>query len=1132
MKRFTLFFVTALFMAVTSLAQTGQQRVIKQPDFGPQKSAVAKKAPKKSSLQRQHDASLQTASRWAFADAMKGKAKLQQARQQKAIGDMMIYNQPKGDYVSYVRSSNAYTYFWGIYQTYVSGGAGDVVFGSNGNVYIKNLISQYACDTWSVGKLEGDKITFEFPQPCLDANGTIYYIILLNYDANSDAYVAQQKGTLTLYYDAETGAIETPDGSEFSLGSAILGLCSDTGDWTGYGDWNISMTKQTDEPLKAPEGLETAQYSLTADGYNGSLLNVGFQGDDIYVQGICSTIPNAWVKGTISGNKAIFKSGQYLGSDNSYHQYLMAGDTEELYDDYYSETYTQYVFRDGDIEFDYDAATKTLTNSNCFMINGGTAEVNYLSVLDKATIKPFKEVAATPAAPSINSYDYYGYADHANYGWWALEFKVPTLDVDGNFILPEKLSYQVWTRVGDEEKPFVLSAKSYVNLTEDMAEIPYGFSDGWDITEIFIYLYAVGFDAVGIRSIYRGAGETRESEITWLELGSQPEKETPAYPEVDPSNTGSTVTYSVWDGKSDFSMIGEGMPMTYDVATKLQNEDITGTHIDKITFALMNTKGISNVKVWLSSNLRVEGGKNAANLVEIPVTVTEPGFITVALEKPYTIPTEGVYVGYTFTVDDISIEANLEPIVIVPGNTKGGLFIHASEIYVGWTDLTNEAGASAFIMADISGSSIKDNAATVAEADNLYIKTGEPVNVETTIVNHGSNGITSVDIEYALNGTTATKHFDLAEPIGGFFGQSATVKAELPAIAERGNYDLTTKVTKVNGKDNQDAATQGVTKIIALNSVPKHRTLLEEYTGTWCGWCVRGYVGLEKLAELYPDEYVLIAYHNDDPMEIMSSSYFPSPVSGFPASWIDRIEKVDPYYGYDQDYGIAPLTVIKPLNERAKVFGQAVIELKANLNDDNSSVDAVANITFPYDTDENNYAIEYVLVANGLTGEGSDWEQSNYYSGENTGDANLAPFEQAESHVAGLKFNDVAVMMSEIGGIENSLPAAIKADETVSSNYTFYLDFALNTSFMPVIQDVNNLYVVALLVNQKTGEVANAIKTKVEAYDPTGIETVMKSGLSTVTERYNAAGQRITAPQKGLNIIKLSNGKTVKVMVK
>ena len=48
---------------------------------------------------------------------------------------------------------------------------------------------------------------------------------------------------------------------------------------------------------------------------------------------------------------------------------------------------------------------------------------------------------------------------------------------------------------------------------------------------------------------------------------------------------------------------------------------------------------------------------------------------------------------------------------------------------------------------------------------------------------------------------------------------------------------------------------------------------------------------------------------------------------------------------------------------------------------------------------------------------------------------------------------------------------------------------------------------------------------------PTGI-----NGFETVDAEnariFNLAGQRLSAPQKGLNIIKMSNGKTVKVLIK
>ena len=60
-----------------------------------------------------------------------------------------------------------------------------------------------------------------------------------------------------------------------------------------------------------------------------------------------------------------------------------------------------------------------------------------------------------------------------------------------------------------------------------------------------------------------------------------------------------------------------------------------------------------------------------------------------------------------------------------------------------------------------------------------------------------------------------------------------------------------------------------------------------------------------------------------------------------------------------------------------------------------------------------------------------------------------------------------------------------------------------------------------------------SIKVKFVYTPPTGIETV-KDGNATVTEveRYNVQGQKISKPCKGINIIKLSNGKTVKKVMK
>lgn len=51
-------------------------------------------------------------------------------------------------------------------------------------------------------------------------------------------------------------------------------------------------------------------------------------------------------------------------------------------------------------------------------------------------------------------------------------------------------------------------------------------------------------------------------------------------------------------------------------------------------------------------------------------------------------------------------------------------------------------------------------------------------------------------------------------------------------------------------------------------------------------------------------------------------------------------------------------------------------------------------------------------------------------------------------------------------------------------------------------------------------------------YTPTGVASVKDSNTTvTEVERYNVQGQKISKPCKGINIIKLSNGKTVKKLI-
>lgn len=87
-----------------------------------------------------------------------------------------------------------------------------------------------------------------------------------------------------------------------------------------------------------------------------------------------------------------------------------------------------------------------------------------------------------------------------------------------------------------------------------------------------------------------------------------------------------------------------------------------------------------------------------------------------------------------------------------------------------------------------------------------------------------------------------------------------------------------------------------------------------------------------------------------------------------------------------------------------------------------------------------------------------------------------------------------------------------------------------HVTVLDLIKD-KKLHVVAFLINKKSGEVINADEVLLDEGNAASIKTVSDE-TDAVLEYYNVSGMRINAPQKGLNIIRLSSGKNVKVVVK
>ena len=410
-----------------------------------------------------------------------------------------------------------------------------------------------------------------------------------------------------------------------------------------------------------------------------------------------------------------------------------------------------------------------------------------------------------------------------------------------------------------------------------------------------------------------------------------------------------------------------------------------------------------------------------------------------------------------------------------------------------------------------------------------------------TLTNNGKNGIQNFTYEVAINGEKVDeKTITLDTPVENILGKK-TIDLTFPTGTKSGVQNIVVTITKINGQPNElTAVAKGV--MFVLSESAKMKPLIEEFTGTWCGWCTRGWVALEMLTNDFKDDAVIYAVHNGDPMEIDAFvpivNYYGN---GFPSMSINRTSTIDPYYGSEEyDYYVK-----YDVQAAMEGLAPASIDVKAVwANEAKTKINIETETKVMYDEAESSLGIGYVLIADGLKGTGRDWAQANYYSTESEVGEDLDKLTKMDDYIIGMEYNHVAVAGWGVEhGVEGSISGAIKAGQPIVGTFVADLDGLLigtdrtsedpddHVTVLDLIKD-KNLKVVAYVVNKVTGEVLNADEVTLPAeYDATGIQTI-SDYTNSVSARYNAAGQLITTPQKGLNIIKLSTGKTIKVIVK
>lgn len=395
----------------------------------------------------------------------------------------------------------------------------------NKTIYINNPIGAYYSDAWIKGeRTTGDTIEVKLPQQFvheeydgMSTDAWLYKLVPVKVEQDGETYTTFKPDSMsqTVKYVWRNDSIVLVNTTQ---DSKLLGMCTEAGEWYGYGDYIQQYTVFDQQPVAPKDESKATQMSITyydSGQMYGRVKKAVREGNDIYIAGLNENIPSGWAKGTISGNKATFSGHQYMGLDTVTASYAFFEPVSHsmVWDSEIGDSIENLTLADA-ITFDYDADKGTLSTDSTFVANQGYKMFNQVFTYDGATIEPWTEKAATPLAVDASTMSYMPYSEE--YGYGLLAFAPSEFDADGYILDANKLYYSIYL----DDDVLTIDPDEYKLFPYETTEIPFTYSDMLDFVNYAgmwqVYTFVTGIDRIGVQMIYKGGGEVRKSAITYI----------------------------------------------------------------------------------------------------------------------------------------------------------------------------------------------------------------------------------------------------------------------------------------------------------------------------------------------------------------------------------------------------------------------------------------------------------------------------------------------------------------------------------------------------------------------------------------------------------------------------------------
>ena len=449
----------------------------------------------------------------------------------------IIKDTPKGKLIENLyRSTKSWVKkgWTGVQQGRYEGLVSKIVIGDDGCIYIYNPLSGLDSKSWLKLEKQADgKYRAKLPQAILtddlggddeEEESSERTISLIRMVSNDDGKNYEPVGATMNYVDftwENNKLVMKGMGQK----KQIWGAAYENSWQNNYGgDWALTIEPLGEQLITPPSTAVKAQYIVSSKSDpSPRIVEAMTDNNDIYIKGLfkAEKLANVWVKLTKQGDKAVMSTNQYLGitkktdfkkydSDNSeYHTFAAAFENETKAAE--------------NLEFSIDAtgkltASKILRTSLGRASNDNITGEDYIESYEDLTLTPYIQKAGKPATPV-----YFYFTSTPDYDNTSNEIKlafyVKNADVDGNYLDPEKMYYNVYVNGSTEPFKFKKSASQYNYMhEEEMTNIPFNYQDNrnYDFKVIdnlrILHFYNSSITTAKVVMVYEADGKKYSSE--------------------------------------------------------------------------------------------------------------------------------------------------------------------------------------------------------------------------------------------------------------------------------------------------------------------------------------------------------------------------------------------------------------------------------------------------------------------------------------------------------------------------------------------------------------------------------------------------------------------------------------------